>query len=491
MGKPTGFIDYKREEAKERDHLTRINDWGEYQGRLTDEQLKTEGARCMNCSIPFCHTGIDINNQVSGCPLNNLIPEWNDLVYKERFEEALDRLLMTNNFPEFTGRVCPAPCEGACTASIHDDAVGIKSIERAIIDRGFEEGYIKARIPRQRTGKKVAIIGSGPSGLSAADELNQQGHTVTIFEKANRPGGLLMYGIPTMKLDKDIVARRIDLLKEEGIKFKLNTEVGQDVLPEDLKRDFDSIIVCTGAESPRDLNIQGRQLKGIHFAMDYLTEQTQSYLDGSDATLTAKGKNVVVIGGGDTGADCVATAIRQGAKNVRQLAITPAFPKARATGNDWPSYPNVFREDYAHKEAKIIFNREIREFLTETHAFIDNGEGHVQALFTRKIEEISTKEGVLYEKVHRGDDVIPADLVILAIGFVGPTTSLLERFGVTVQNNRIQADYKDFRTNVKDVFAAGDARRGPSLIVWAIQEGREVAKAVHHYLQTKKETQYA
>lgn len=491
MGKPTGFIDYKREVAKERDHLTRLKDWGEYQGRLTDEQLKTEGARCMNCSIPFCHTGIDINKQVSGCPLHNLIPEWNDLVYKERFEEALDRLLMTNNFPEFTGRVCPAPCEGACTVSIHDDAVGIKNIERAIIDRGFDEGYITARIPKERTGKKVAIIGSGPSGLSAADELNQQGHTVTIFEKADRAGGLLMYGIPTMKLDKDIVERRINLLKEEGIIFNLNTDVGKDILPEDLKRDFDSVIVCTGAEAPRDLKIQGRELKGIHFAMDYLTEQTKSYLDKKDTSLSAEGKNVVVIGGGDTGADCVATAIRQGAKNVRQLAITPAFPQTRAKGNEWPSYPNVFREDYAHKEAKMIFNREVREFLTETHAFIDDGEGHVQALFTRKIEEISTTEGVRYEKVDRGDDVIPADLVILAIGFVGPQQSLLDRFGVEMKNNRIDADYQDFRTNVKNVFAAGDARRGPSLIVWAIQEGREVAKVVHDYLINQKVKQYA
>lgn len=491
MGKPTGFIDYQREEAQERDHLTRLKDWGEYQGRLTDEQLKTEGARCMNCSIPFCHTGIDLNNQVSGCPLHNLIPEWNDLVYKERFEEALDRLLMTNNFPEFTGRVCPAPCEGACTASIHDDAVGIKNIERAIIDRGFEEGYIKARKPKRRTGKKVAIIGSGPSGLSAADELNQQGHLVTIFEKADRAGGLLMYGIPTMKLEKAIVERRINLLTEEGIVFKLNTEVGKDVLPEDLKRDFDSVIVCTGAEAPRDLKIQGRELKGVHFAMDYLTKQTKSYLDDKETSLSAAGKNVVVIGGGDTGADCVATAIRQGAKNVRQLAITPAFPQSRAEGNEWPSYPNVFREDYAHKEAKMIFNREVREFLTETHAFIDNGEGHVQALFTRKIEEISTEAGVRYEKVERGDDVIPADLVILAIGFVGPKQPLLERFGVELKNNRIDADYQDFRTNVKNVFAAGDARRGPSLIVWAIQEGREVAKVVNEYLTNQKVAQYA
>lgn len=491
MGKPTGFIDYQREEAQERDHLIRLKDWGEYQGRLTDEQLKTEGARCMNCSIPFCHTGIDLNNQVSGCPLHNLIPEWNDLVYKERFEEALDRLLMTNNFPEFTGRVCPAPCEGACTASIHDDAVGIKNIERAIIDRGFEEGYIKARKPKRRTGKKVAIIGSGPSGLSAADELNQQGHMVTIFEKADRAGGLLMYGIPTMKLEKAVVERRINLLTEEGIVFKLNTEVGKDVLPEDLKRDFDSVIVCTGAEAPRDLKIQGRELKGVHFAMDYLTKQTKSYLDDKETSLSAAGKNVVVIGGGDTGADCVATAIRQGAKNVRQLAITPAFPQSRAEGNEWPSYPNVFREDYAHKEAKMIFNREVREFLTETHAFIDNGEGHVQALFTRKIEEISTQEGVRYEKVERGDDVIPADLVILAIGFVGPKQPLLERFGVELKNNRIDADYQDFRTNVKNVFAAGDARRGPSLIVWAIQEGREVAKAVNEYLTNQKVAQYA
>ncbi|PXW91841.1 glutamate synthase (NADPH) small subunit [Streptohalobacillus salinus] len=485
MGKATGFIEISREQPKERDPKTRVSDWGGYQERLDDEALKRQGARCMSCSIPFCHMGLEFNNTTSGCPIHNLIPEWNDLVYKGKWKEALERLMLTNNFPEFTGRVCPAPCEGACTVSMNDDAVAIKNIERAIIDKGFEMGYIQPRIPKERTGKKIAIIGSGPSGLASADQLNQAGHSVDVYEKSNRAGGLLTYGIPNMKLEKDVVARRIKLLEDEGITFVLNTEIGKDIQPETLKRDYDSVIVATGAQHARDLPIKGRDLNGIHLAMDYLTDQTKALLDDKPTTLTAKEKDVIVIGGGDTAADCVATALRQGAKSVRQFAINPVPPKFRQPMNEWPSYPFIFKNEYAHHEAKAIFNQDIREYLIETHAFIDDGEGNVQALFTRQLEEKVTDQGNQYERVENGDDVWPAQLIIVAIGFVGAEMPLLDRFGIKTENGRISAKYGQFRTNIEGVFASGDARRGPSLIVWAINEGREVAKEVDEYLMGK------
>lgn len=482
MGKATGFIDYSKEKLEERHPKTRVTDWDEFQTKYDEKTLKEQGARCMDCSIPFCHMGIDLNRQTTGCPIHNLIPEWNDLVYKGEWAEALDKLMVTNNFPEFTGRVCPAPCEGACTVSLNDDAVAIKNIERTIIDKGFELGLIKPRIVKERTGKKIAIIGSGPSGLAAADQLNQAGHFVTIYEKQDRAGGLLMYGIPNVKLDKKIVDRRINLLKEEGIQIILNTEIGKDITPEELKQVYDAVILCTGSERPRDLSIKGRDLNGIHLAMDYLNDQTKSLLNEKKTTHSAKGKDVIVIGGGDTGADCVATALRQGAKSVRQFSINPIPPEMRPKFNEWPSYPNIFRNEYAHNEAKAIFNKDVREYLVETHAFIDDGNGNVQALFTRQLEEVKTDLGTKLVHVDGEDDVWPAQMVIIAIGFVGPHKELLSRFGIDVVNERIDAEYGRFRTNIKNVFAAGDARRGPSLIVWAINEGREVAREVDAFV---------
>lgn len=489
MGKATGFMELERENAEERDPLTRIKDWKEYSAPFSDEKMQRQGARCMDCGTPFCHIGMDIAGSTSGCPVYNLIPEWNDLVYKGKWKEALERLMKTNNFPEFTGRVCPAPCEGSCTVAISDPAVAIKNIERSIIDKGFENGWITPRIPEKRTGKTIAIVGSGPAGLAAADQLNQAGHSVTVYERSDRAGGLLMYGIPNMKLEKDVVQRRIDLLEEEGITFILNTEVGKDVTAEQLKEDYDSVILCIGSQVPRDLPIQGREYNGIHFAMDYLTNATKHLLDKTKTpndSLNAKGKDVIIIGGGDTGADCVATAIRQGAKSVNQFAINPKLPIKRASTNEWPAYPQVFSLEYAHKEAKEKFGEDVRQYSIQTKAFITDGNDGVQALYTVDLETTQDEKGMIsYEELSNTGEVWPTQLVIIAIGFVGPTQSILDQFGVKTERNRIDAEYGKFTTNVDGVFAAGDARRGQSLIVWAINEGREVAHAVDEYLMGK------
>ncbi|MBM7540808.1 glutamate synthase subunit beta [Amphibacillus cookii] len=487
MGKATGFMEIKREQAIERDPKKRINDWKEYSAPFSDEMMQRQGARCMDCATPFCHIGMEIDGATSGCPIHNLIPEWNDLVYKGKWKEALERLMKTNNFPEFTGRVCPAPCEGSCTVAISDPAVAIKNIERAIIDKGFEMGWIKPRIPKARTQKRVAIIGSGPAGLSAADQLNQAGHKVTIYERSDRAGGLLMYGIPNMKLEKEVVQRRIDLLEQEGVSFILNTEVGKDISPEQLKKDFDSVILCTGSQKPRDLPIPGRELKGVHFAMDYLTQATKNLLDNEEnQALNAHGKDVIVIGGGDTGADCVATALRQGAKSINQFAINPQLPFKRAEDNQWPAYPKVFSLEYAHKEAKEQFGEDVRHHSIQTKAFITDGEDGLQALYTVEMGKTRDENGMfVYDEIAGTEEVWPAQLVIIAIGFEGAEEPLLHAFGVDTQRNKIDAPYGDFRTNIEGVFAAGDARRGQSLIVWAINEGREVAHAVDHYLMGK------
>ncbi len=336
MGKPTGFMEYKREKTKEQPTLERVSNWKEYASRLSDESLQTQGARCMDCGTPFCHMGIEIRGTAAGCPINNVIPEWNDLVYKGQWKEALDRLHMTNNFPEFTGRVCPAPCEGSCTLAITDPAVAIKSIERTIIDKGFENGWVVPRIPRNRTGKTVAIIGSGPAGLAAADQLNQLGHKVTVYERADRPGGLLMYGIPNMKLEKEVIERRVNLLSLEGIEFKCSVNVGVDITADELRKQYDAVILCIGAQKQRALHMEGSDAKGIHLAMDYLTDVTKSLLDSNfedEKALNVKGKDVIVIGGGDTGADCVATAIRQKCKSVYQFGKHPALPLTRTDDN--------------------------------------------------------------------------------------------------------------------------------------------------------------
>ncbi|MGK9268852.1 glutamate synthase small subunit [Bacillus inaquosorum] len=486
MGKPTGFMEIKREKPAERDPLTRLKDWKEYSAPFSEEASKRQGARCMDCGTPFCQIGADINGFTSGCPIYNLIPEWNDLVYRGRWKEALERLLKTNNFPEFTGRVCPAPCEGSCTLAISDPAVSIKNIERTIIDKGFENGWIQPRIPKKRTGKKVAIVGSGPAGLASADQLNQAGHSVTVFERSDRAGGLLTYGIPNMKLEKGIVERRVKLLTQEGIDFVTNTEIGVDITADELKEQFDAVILCTGAQKQRDLLIEGRNSKGVHYAMDYLTLATKSYLDSNfkdKKFIDAKGKDVIVIGGGDTGADCVATALRQKAKSVHQFGKHPKLPPARTNDNQWPEQPHVFTLEYAYEEAEAKFGRDPREYSIQTKKMVADKNGKLKELHTIQMEKVKNEHGKYeFRELPGTEKVWPAQLVFIAIGFEGTEQPLLKQFGVDSVNNKITAAYGDYQTNIDGVFAAGDARRGQSLIVWAINEGREVAREVDRYL---------
>ncbi|MEJ9228648.1 glutamate synthase small subunit [Peribacillus butanolivorans] len=486
MGKATGFMDYPREKPKDRNPLTRLSDWREYTAPFSNEKLSTQGARCMDCATPFCHMGMELNRVTTGCPIHNLIPEWNDLVYRGRWKEALDRLTKTNNFPEFTGRVCPAPCEGSCTVAINDPAVAIKNIERTIIDKGFENGWITPRIPEYRTGKKIAIIGSGPAGLASADQLNQAGHSVTVYERSDRAGGLLTYGIPNMKLEKDVVARRIKLLNQEGIDFVTNTEIGKDISSEELQNQYDAVILCTGAQKQRDLVIEGREAKGIHLAMDYLTTSTKSLLDSNfedGQFLNTKGKDVIVIGGGDTGADCVATALRQECKSVVQFGKHPILPTARTSDNMWPAYPNVFSLEYAYEEAEAKFGADPRQYSIQTKKIVADENGNVKELHTISMEKIKGEDGVyIFKEIPGTEKVWPAQFVFIAIGFEGTEQPLLSQFVVETVNQKIDAVYGEYRTNVEGVFAAGDARRGQSLIVWAINEGREVAREVDRYL---------
>ncbi|MBO8177033.1 MAG: glutamate synthase subunit beta [Bacillus sp. (in: Bacteria)] len=486
MGKTTGFMEYMREEEVKRHPLSRLDDWNEYTSPFSEETLARQGARCMDCGTPFCHMGMEINGLTSGCPIHNLIPEWNDLVYRGRWKEALDRLLKTNNFPEFTGRVCPAPCEGSCTVAISDPAVAIKSIERAIIDKGFAEGWIQPRIPEKRTGKKVAIVGSGPAGLACADQLNQAGHSVTVYERADRIGGLLMYGIPNMKLEKEIVERRVRLLEAEGITFITNTEVGKDITAEELQSQYDAVVLCTGAQKQRDLVIEGRELSGVHFAMDYLTLSTKKMLGSTvdeEKWIDTKGKHVIVIGGGDTGADCVATALRQQCKSVVQFGKHPALPQKRTEDNPWPLFPLVFTLDYAYEEAKAKFGTDPRQYCIQTKKIVGDEHGNVKELHTIQMEKTVDANGnVVFNEIPGTEKVWPCDLVFIAIGFEGPEQPVLKQFGVETVNKKVNAPYGTYTTNVEGVFAAGDARRGQSLIVWAIHEGREAAREVDRFL---------
>ncbi|ANC77080.1 glutamate synthase [Fictibacillus phosphorivorans] len=481
MGKPTGFLEYPREETIERKPLQRLKDWKEYTEKQPEDMLKRQAARCMDCGTPFCHIGIEINGAASGCPINNLIPEWNDLVYRGKWKEALDRLLKTNNFPEFTGRVCPAPCEGSCTVELAGPAVTIKNIEKAIIDKGFENGWIQPRIPHKRTGKKIAIVGSGPAGLAAADQLNQAGHSVTVYERADKVGGLLTYGIPNMKLDKDVVERRVKLLRQEGIDFILNTEVGKDITSEELKNQFDSIILCTGAQKQRDLILQGREAEGVHFAMNYLTQATKRLLniEVSEPLIDAEGKHVIVIGGGDTGADCVATALRQKCKSVVQFGKHPKLPDVRSDANMWPEQPNIFTMDYAYEEATAQYGHDPREYSVQTKKLVSDQNGRLKELHTVQMQRTSDDAGnLVFEEIPGSEKIWPADLVFIAIGFEGTELPVLKEFGVEHKNNKVDAKHGDYRTNIDGVFAAGDSRRGQSLIVWAIQEGRDCARQV-------------
>ncbi|MFB2893759.1 glutamate synthase small subunit [Aerosakkonemataceae cyanobacterium BLCC-F50] len=487
MGKPTGFIEFLREVASEVEPLDRIRNWDEFHLPMAEEKLRTQGARCMDCGVPFCHTGTVISGMASGCPINNLIPEWNDLVYRGLWREALDRLHKTNNFPEFTGRVCPAPCEGACVLGIHNPPVTIKNIEYSIAEKGWDEGWIVADPPTKRTGKKVAIVGSGPAGLSAAAQLNKAGHWVTVFERADRPGGLLMYGIPNMKLDKEqVVLRRLKVLEDEGVKFVCNTEVGKDITSEQLLKEFDSVILCTGATKPRDLPIEGRELKGIYFAMDFLTANTKAILDKSQngGFITAEGKDVVIIGGGDTGTDCVGTSIRHGCNSLVQVEILPKPPSERAADNPWPEWPKVYKMDYGQEEAAAKFGDDPRVYTTTATKFEGDENGNVKAVHTVQVQWEKNEKGQFIPKHIPGTEkVIPAQLVLLAMGFLGPEQPLLDALGLERDaRSNVKADYGKYNTSIPGVFAAGDCRRGQSLVVWAFNEGRGVARECDLYL---------
>jgi glutamate synthase (NADPH) small chain len=487
MGKPTGFIEYLRELPVDRTAVERVRDWKEFHHHMDEKRLRNQAARCMDCGVPFCHTGKLISGMASGCPVNNLIPEWNDLVYRGLWREALERLHKTNNFPEFTGRVCPAPCEGSCVLGINAPPVTIKSVENAIVDKGWEQGWIAPEPPAARTGKRVAVIGSGPAGLAAAAQLNRAGHTVTVLEREDRPGGLLMYGIPNMKLDKkDVVLRRIEVMQQEGVKFVCNANVGENVEPMLLLKDFDAIVVCTGATQPRDLPVENRKLRGVHFAMDYLTASTKALLNGGPdhSSIHARGKHVVVVGGGDTGTDCVATAMRQGCKSLTQIEIMPQPPQERAADNPWPEWPRVYKLDYGQEEAAAKFGSDPRVYVTTVKRLNGDAEGGVRSLSTVKVSWQRDAAGRLAPTDVPGSErEIPADLVLLALGFAGPEQPLLAELGIrTDARSNIEAEHGAFATNVKGVFAAGDCRRGQSLVVWAINEGRGAARECDRYL---------
>jgi glutamate synthase (NADPH/NADH) small chain len=487
MGKPTGFLEYPRELPTDRRPLDRLSDWDEFHEHFPVKKLREQGARCMDCGTPFCHTGTLIAGMASGCPIHNLIPEWNDLVFKGRWREALDRLHHTNNFPEFTGRVCPAPCEGSCVLGINEPPVTIKAIECAIVDKGFDEGWVEPRPPARRTGKRVAVVGSGPAGLACADLLNRAGHLVTVFERADRIGGLLVYGIPNMKLDKGIVERRVSLLAAEGITFVTNTAVGRDVPADELKAEFDAIVLCGGATAARDLSVEGRDLAGIHLAMEFLHRNTKSLLDSNlqdGAGVSARDHDVVVIGGGDTGTDCVGTSLRHGCRGLVQFEILPKPPEERAPDNPWPQWPKVYRVDYAQEEAAARFGADPRHFSIQTRRFVGDGRGRVKAIETVGIEWVSENGRFAPREIPGTEKTWPATLVLLALGFLGPEKAgMLEQLGVRLDARGNVEAGPDKRTSVPGVFAAGDMRRGQSLVVWAIAEGREAAESVDRYLK--------
>ena len=490
MGKPTGFIEYLRELPVDRAPAERVRDWKEFHHHMEEKKLRNQGARCMDCGVPFCHTGKLISGMASGCPINNLIPEWNDLVYRDRWQEALLRLHKTNNFPEFTGRVCPAPCEGSCVLGINAPPVTIKNIENSIIDRGWEEGWVLPEPPQVRTGKRVAVIGSGPAGLSAAVQLNRAGHTVTVYERADRPGGLLMYGIPNMKLDKqEVVLRRIKLMEQEGIKFICNASVGSgendNVEPQIFLKEFDATIIATGATQPRDLPVEGRNLKGVHFAMEYLTANTKAVLaNNGRCPIDGAGKDVVVIGGGDTGTDCVGTAMRHGCKSLVQIEILPKPPLERAQDNPWPEWPKVYKMDYGQEEAAAKFGADPRIYLTTVKKFIGDEKGNVKELVTVEIQWEKNEKGQFIPKEVPGTEKTrPAQLVLLAMGFLGPEQALVKDLKLeTDPRSNVKAEHGKYTTSIPGVFAAGDCRRGQSLVVWAINEGRGAARECDRFL---------
>ncbi|NLS98278.1 MAG: glutamate synthase subunit beta [Planctomycetaceae bacterium] len=482
MGKPTGFKEFERATIPYRDPLLRILDFNEFNEKPDEQHLRTQGARCMDCGIPFCMSA-------TGCPVDNLIPEWNDLVYRGRWREALDRLHKTNNFPEFTGRVCPAPCEGACCLGVTDPPVTIKNIECTIVDRGFEEGWIVPEPPKHRTGKSVAVVGSGPAGLAAAAQLNKAGHRVTVFERDDRIGGLLMYGIPNMKLDKGVVERRVDLLRAEGVEFVTGAHVGVNVDVRELREKHDAIVLAAGATKPRDLPIPGRELNGIHFAMDFLRPNTKSLLDSNledGRYLSAEGKDVIVIGGGDTGTDCIGTSLRHGCNSVVNFELFPKPPAGRAAGNPWPEWPRIFRVDYGHQEAAAKFGEDPRVYQLMSKEFFSDGAGNVAGVTTVEVDVDFSSGRPEFKEIAGSERQWKADLVFLSMGFLGPEATLAEALGLeTDPRSNFKAQFGKFATSLEGVFAAGDCRRGQSLVVWAIREGREAARECDRFLMGK------
>jgi glutamate synthase (NADPH/NADH) small chain len=479
MGKRTGFMDYRRKPAPERNPKQRLNDFYEIYLAADEGELKRQGGRCMDCGVPFCQAD-------TGCPIDNLIPEWNDLVWQGRWRDAYERLIATNNFPEWTGRICPAPCESACVLGITDPAVTIKSIECAIIDRAFDEGWVQPSPPGTRTGRRVAIVGSGPAGLAAADQLNKAGHHVTVFERDDRIGGLLMYGVPNMKLDKGNVQRRVDLLAAEGIEFVVNCNVGVDVDAAQLRRDYDAVLLACGALRGRDLPLPGRELQGIHFAMEYLHSVTRSLLDSGFADgrfIDAEGKHVIVIGGGDTGADCIGTALRQRCASLLNITRREREPTERDDQHPWPGPPGTYLLDYSHKEGEALFGRDPREYGILPLEYVGDENGHIRAIKVERLAWERDRHGQL--EMRRTGDVVelPADLVFLAVGFTGhDAPELAYQLGVPNGGGVLPAEYGRFTTGADGVFVAGDMRRGASLIVWAIAEGRGAAREIDRYL---------
>ena len=480
MGKPTGFKEFDRKKVPWRLPVVRVNDYNEVYTEADEKLLREQGARCMDCGVPFCQSA-------TGCPIDNLIPEWNDLVYQGRWKEAVERLHKTNNFPEFTGRVCPAPCEGACVLGITDPPVSIKNIENAIIDRAFSEGWVRANPPAKRTGKRVAVIGGGPAGLAAADQLNKVGHSVTVYERADRMGGLLMYGIPNMKLDKGVVQRRLDIMAAEGVAFVTGADVGRNVDPKQLMAENDAVLLTTGATKPRDLPIPGRSLNGVHFAMEFLGANTKSLLDSAHsdkAFISARGKKVVVVGGGDTGTDCIGTSLRHGCTQLVNFELMDRPPADRADDNPWPQWPRIFRVDYGHEEAQAKFGDDPRVYCILSKEFIDDGQGNVKGIKAVKVQWAKVDGRMQMQEVPGSEHIVEADLVLLAMGFLGPENYVAELMGVsTDQRSNYAAEHGKFSTNVPGVFAAGDCRRGQSLVVWAINEGRGAARSIDIYLQ--------